>query len=109
MQKVFINKITNMVEQILKVEKLDELPDDYFSNCYAVIDEEEKINTYNLKYNKETGEFEVVEGILAKDEVIVERTLNLEDFNNLKKENEDLKARLEKVENFLKEGVVNLK
>lgn len=109
MNKIFVNKETDMVEQILKVETLDELTDDYFNNCYAVIDEGEKVDAYNLKYNKITGQFEIVEGIPAKDEVIVERTLNLEDFNNLKKENEDLKARLEKVENVLKEGVVNLK
>ena len=29
-----------MVEQILKVETYNELPDDYFPNCYAVIDRE---------------------------------------------------------------------
>ncbi len=54
MNKVFINKDTDMVEQIFEVKTIDELPDDYFSNCYSVIDEEGKINAYNLKYNKAT-------------------------------------------------------
>lgn len=106
MNKVFVNKETDMVEQILKVEKLDELPDDYFSNCYAVIDEEEKINTYNLKYNKETGKFEVVEGILAKDEVTVEKAPTTEDFNNLKQENEELKSRLDNLETLIRNSGV---
>lgn len=101
MQKIFVNKDTNMVEQILKVESYDELPDNYFNNCYSVIDEEEKINAYNLRYNKETNEFEIVEGLKAKDEAIVEETLSKEDYNNLKKENEDLKSRIEKLEELL--------
>jgi len=101
MNKVYINNETNMVEQILKVETYDELPDDYFPNCYPIEDIEEKINAYNLKYNKETKKFEVVEGIKAKDEVIVIKQPTAEDFNNLKEENEELKARLEKLEELL--------
>lgn len=101
MNKVYCNKETDMVEQILKVKTIDELPDDYFSTCYAVIDEEEKINAYNLRYNKETNEFEIVEGLKAKDEAIVEETLSKEDYNNLKKENEELKTRIEKLEELL--------
>lgn len=101
MNKIFVNKDTDMVEQILKVETHDELPDDYFPNCYAFIDEEEKVNAYNLKYNKETNGFEVVEGLKPKEEVVVESTPTSEDFNNLKEENEELKARLEKLEELL--------
>lgn len=110
MNKVYVNKDTNMVEQILKVGSCDELPDDYFSNCYAVMDEEEKINGYNLKYNKETKEFEIVAGMKAKDEVVV-IGINSNDYEDieqlkkeneeLKKENEDVKARLEKLEDLL--------
>lgn len=101
MNKVFVNKETDMVEQILKVETLDELTDDYFSNCYAIEDIEEKVNAYNLKYNKETKEFEVVEGIPAKAEVVIEKTPTAEDFNNLKQENEELKSRLDKLESLI--------
>ncbi|MGG7142490.1 hypothetical protein ACQPVP_03390 [Clostridium nigeriense] len=106
MQKIFINKKTDMVEQILKVETKDELSDDYFSNCYAYLDKEDKINAYNLKYNKENEIFEVVEGLPAKDEVIVkEKNADIEQLKKeneeLKKENEDVKTRLEKLEELL--------
>lgn len=109
MNKVFINKETDMIEQILKVQFYDELPDDYFSTCYAVIDEEEKINGYNLKYNKETKEFEVVEGVAAKDVVVVEKTPSIEDYNNLKQENEELKNRLDNLENLIKRSISEVK
>ncbi|MGG7057617.1 CD1375 family protein [Clostridium tertium] len=89
MQKIFINKETNMVEQILKVETKDELQDEYFDNCYAVLDKEEKINAYNLKYNKESNLFEEVEGIPAFAEVEIKEKNN--DIEKLKKENEELK------------------
>jgi FtsZ-binding cell division protein ZapB len=112
MQKIFINKETDMVEQILKVETNDELPDNYFPNCYAIIDEEDKINAYNLKYNKETKEFEVVEGLPAKDEVVVEEKVSNTDIEQLKKENEELKKeneifkeRLESIEETLSKVV----
>ena len=100
MNKVYVNKDTNMVEQILKVGSYDELPDDYFSNCYAVMDEEEKINAYNLKYDKETNKFEEIEGLPPKDEVIIiEKN---EDIEQLKKENEELKKENESVKERLK-------
>ena len=100
MQKVFINKETNMVEQILPIKTVDELPDDYFNTCYAVLDKEDKINAYNLKYNKETKEFEVVKELREKDEVIIEKRFTTEDYNNLKKENEELKNRLNNLESM---------
>lgn len=101
MNKVYCNKETDMVEQILKVDSYDELPDNYFNNCYAVIDEQEIINGYNVKYNKDTKEFEVVAGLKPKDEVIVEETPSKEDYDNLKQENESLKSRIEKLEELL--------
>lgn len=101
MNKIFVNKDTDMVEQILKVETYNELPDDYFPNCYSVIDREGKINAYNLRYNKDTKEFEIVEGVPAMAEVKVIKQPKVEDFNNLKEENEELKARLKKIEELL--------
>lgn len=101
MNKVFVNKETNMVEQILKVETCDELPDNYFYNCYAVIDEYDEVDAYNLKYNEATKEFELVEGIPAKEEVVIEKTPTAEDFNNLRLENEELKSRLDKLESLI--------
>lgn len=103
MQKIFINKETNMVEQILKVESYEELSDDYFPNCYPIEDALNKINGYNLRYNKGTERFEEVEGLLAKDEVeIIEKN---EDIKQLKEENEDLKNRIEKLENLVNQAV----
>ncbi len=101
MQKIYINKETNMVEQILTIKTIDELPDDYFPNCYSYLDIEDKINAYNLRYNKESKEFEVLIDVPAKDEVIVEENPTKEDFDNLKQENEDLKARLDKLESLI--------
>lgn len=101
MQKVFINKETNMVEQILPIKTVDELPDDYFSTCYAIIDELDEVNTYNLRYNKEEKTFEVVEELPAIDEVIVMKQPTTEDYNALKEENEKLKSRLDNIENLI--------
>lgn len=101
MNKVYCNKETDMVEQILEIREGEIIPDDYFPNCYAIEDIEEKVNAYNLKYNKETKEFEVVEGIPAKAEVVIEKTPTAEDFNNLKQENEELKSRLDKLESLI--------
>lgn len=105
MQKIFINKETDMVEQILKIGSVDELPDDYFSTCYAVIDEADKVNAYNLKYNKETKEFEVIVDVPAFDEVKVEETPSKEDYDNLKQENESLKSRIEKLESLMNQAI----
>lgn len=102
MNKIFINKETDMVEQILEIREGEIISDDYFSNCYAIEDMEGNINAYNLKYNKETKDFEVVEGLPAKEEGIVIRQPSAEDFQELKNENEDLKARMEKLEQLLK-------
>lgn len=101
MNKVFCNKQTDMVEQILEVKEGEIIPDDYFPNCYAIEDLEGQINAYNLRYNKETKEFEIVEGIQAKEEIIIIKQPTTEDIEKLQNENEDLKARLEKLEELL--------
>ena len=101
MNKVFINISTDMVEQILEVREGEIIPDDYFPNCYAIEDIKGKINAYNLRYNKETKEFEIVEGIQAKEEIIIIKQPTTEDIEKLQNENEDLKARLEKLEELL--------
>lgn len=102
MQKIFINKDTDMVEQILK-EEGEELREDYFPSCYMVEDLEEKIKGYNLRYNKEEGIFEVVEGLPAFAEVNIIKQPTPEDYNALKKENEELKDRLDNIENIIKQ------
>lgn len=104
MQKVFINKETDMVEQILK-EEGEEIREDYFSNCYMINDPDNKVNAYNLKYNKETETFEVVEEIPAFDNVIVEKSLSSEE---LKKENERLENKINVMQAALDEIILNL-
>lgn len=101
MNKVFCNKDTDMVEQILEVKEGEVIGEDYFPNCYMIEDFEGKINAYNLRYNKETKEFEVVEGLAERDEVIVIKQPTSEEIQEIKKENEDLKARMEKLEELL--------
>lgn len=103
MQKVFINRETNMVEQILKEVEGEEIREDYFTNCYMVDDPENKVNGYNIKYNKETEKFEEVEGIPPFDEVVIIKQPTSEDYNALKKENEELKERLDNIENLIKQ------
>lgn len=103
MQKIFINKETNLVEQILKEEEGEEIKEDYFPSCYMVEDIEEKIKGYNLRYNKEEGIFEVVEGVLPFAEVNIIKQPTPEDYSALKKENEELKDRLDKIENMIKQ------
>ena len=106
MNKIFVNKDTDMVEQILKVETYNELPDDYFPNCYPIEDIEEKINAYNLKYNKETGKFDVIEGLKAIDEVVVIKQPTAEEIRQIKEENEELKSRLDNLETLIRNSGV---
>lgn len=103
MQKIFINKETNLVEQILKEEIGEVIREDYFPSCYMVEDLEENIKGYNLRYNKEEGIFEVVEGLPVFAEVNIIKQPTPEDYSALKKENEELKDRLDNIENMLKQ------
>ena len=82
MNKVFINKETDMVEQILEVKEGEIISDDYFPNCYAIEDIKGEISTYNLRYNKESKKFEVVDGIKPKEDVKIIPS----EFEELKKE-----------------------
>lgn len=103
MQKIFINKETNLVEQILKEEEGEVITEDYFPSCYMIEDLEEDIKGYNLRYNKEEGVFEVVEGLPAMDEVEIIKQPTTEDYNALKEENKELKDRLDNIENLIKQ------
>lgn len=101
MQKIYINKETNLVEQILKVKSPSEFSDEYFETCYSVLDTEDKVKGYNLRYNKEAEEFEIVEGMEAVAEVVVIEKEETNELKKLKKENEELKDRLERIENTI--------
>lgn len=102
MNKVYCNKETDMVEQIINIDIDTNWSEDWFSNCYVVDDSENKISTYNLRYNKDTKEFEIVEGIPAKEEVEIIKQPTSEDIKKLQNENEELKTRMKKLEEALK-------
>ena len=95
-----INKETNMVEQILKEMEGEIIPEDYFSNCYMVEDVEEKIKAYNLRYNKETQEFEIAEDFIEL-ETVIEKS---EDQIKI----ENLQSQLEMTQMALDELLLNI-
>ncbi|MDU7085926.1 MAG: hypothetical protein E6344_19755 [Clostridium sp.] len=105
MNKVYCNKETDFVEQIINIDVDTRWEENWFPNCYVVDDPDNEINTYNLRYNKETKEFEIVEGIPPKDEVIVEEAISNED---LKKENEILQNKITAMQAALDEIILNL-
>ncbi|MDZ5033975.1 hypothetical protein GNF81_14605, partial [Clostridium perfringens] len=47
MNKVFCNKETNMVEQIINIDIDTRFEENWFSNCYVVDDINNEINAYN--------------------------------------------------------------
>ena len=101
MNKVFCNKETDLVEQIINIDIDTRFDENWFPSCYVVDDPNNQVNAYNLKYNKELQKFEIVEGLDAKAEVIVIKQPTAEEMKEIKKENEDLKARLDKLEELL--------
>ena len=103
MNKVYCNKETDIVEQIINIDVDTRWDENWFPNCYVVDDPENKVQTYNLKYNKEIVDFEIVEGKAEKDVAEVIPSAN-EKIEALEKENTDLKARLEKLESAILSG-----
>lgn len=101
MNKIFCNKETNMVEQIINIDIDKNFSEDWFPNCYVVDDPENNINAYNLKYNKDLEVFEVVQGLNPKDEIVIEES---EEKNKIKQLTEEL----ELTQNALNEILMNL-
>lgn len=93
-----------MVEQILEVKEGEIISDDYFPNCYAIEDIKGEISTYNLRYNKESKKFEVVDGIKPKEDVKIIPS----EFEELKKENERLENKITAMQAALDEIILNL-
>lgn len=100
MNKVYCNKETDMVEQIINIDVDTRWDENWFPNCYVVDDHENKISTYNLKYNKEKEVFEIVEGLNPKDAVEVTPSAN-EKIEALEKENENLKKEIQEIKNMI--------
>ncbi|MDZ5010892.1 hypothetical protein GNF77_18750, partial [Clostridium perfringens] len=86
MNKVFCNKETNMVEQIINIDIDTRFEENWFSNCYVVDDINNEINAYNLRYNKEMKKFESVEGVPDFEEAIFEESEKDLKIKSLKEE-----------------------
>lgn len=71
MNKVYVNKETNLVEQIINIDVDTTWSEDWFPWCYIVDDEDNSLKHHGYKYNLETEKFEEIEGF-EEPEVIVE-------------------------------------
>lgn len=85
MNKVFVDKTTNVVSQIINIDKDPRWSEDWFSWCYVVDDPDNKINSYGYTYNLETKKFEEIKGY-KEPEVIIEEKQEVQDIQDLKKE-----------------------
>lgn len=71
MNKVYVNKETNLVEQIINIDVDTRWSEDWFPWCYIVDDEDNSLKHHGYRYNLETEEFEEIEGY-EEPEVIIE-------------------------------------
>lgn len=88
MQKIYINKETNIVEQIFTIKDPGELPDEYYDWCYSVIDETDTVKSYGWKYNKDTETFEPIVGWIDPEILVIpnETEKLMVQIQNLQKE-----------------------
>lgn len=89
MNKIYVDKQTNMVSQIINIEVDKEWSESWYPNCYIVDDENNEITSYGYRYNLEKKEFEVVEDY---EEQVIE--VEPSEIEELKKANEELKAEI---------------
>ncbi|MGV2685129.1 hypothetical protein GNF82_12090 [Clostridium perfringens] len=94
MQKVFINKGTNVVEQILPITNIEEYPDNYFEWCYSILDEEDKVKSYDLRYNLDSKCFEKIENYEEFETVVLPSNFERLSEQLVKKEEEILQLKL---------------
>lgn len=86
MNKVYVNKETNLVEQIINIDVDPNWSEGWFPWCYVVDDEDNSLKHHGYKYNLETEEFEEIEDYQepevviepSKSEVAEEKVRNLE-------------------------------
>ncbi|MPM61941.1 hypothetical protein SDC9_108805 [bioreactor metagenome] len=110
MQKVYVNKATNMVDQILPIDENTNYPDDYYSWCYAVLDPNNQITTYDQRYNLDTKEFEKVDDYIEPENIIIpskeEEILNT--IEKLKVKNTELVNELNTTQQALNEMIMSM-
>lgn len=103
MNKIFCNKVTNMVEQIINIDTDTRWDENWFPNCYVIDDPLNEISTYNLRYNKEKEIFEVVEGMKEKEEAEVIPS----EIEKMKTENELLRKEIDEIKNMINQTLIN--
>lgn len=71
MNKVFCNKETNLVEQIINIDIDETFEESWFPWCYVVDDPDNSLKHHGYIYNIDTKKFEEIEGY-EEPEVIIE-------------------------------------
>ena len=105
MQKIYLNKETHVVEQIIKedYDHFENYTDETFGdNFYMVLDENNEINDYDFIYNINTNNFDRVLEAKAYTESYVEPNDVEIQINELKEENKMLNEKLDKILELLK-------
>ena len=106
MQKIYLNKETNVVEQIIKedYDNFEGYNDETFGdNFYMILDVDNIINGYNVRYNKELLQFEILPEVKSYTESYVEPNETQIQIEELKKENKQLNEKLDKILILLQE------
>lgn len=105
MQKIYLNKETHVVEQIIKedYDHFDSYSNDTFGESfYMVIDKNNDINDYDFIYNINTNNFDRVLEAKAYTSNVIEPNETQIQINELKEENKMLNEKLDKILELLK-------
>lgn len=107
MQKIYLNKETHVVEQIIKedYDNFENYNDDTFGNSfYMVIDENNDINDYDFVYNISTNKFDRVFEAKAYTPNVIEPNETQIQIDKLKKENKLLNKKIDRILAILEGG-----
>ena len=107
MQKIYLNKETHVVEQIIKedYDHFDSYNNDTFGESfYMVIDADNIINGYNVRYNKELLQFEILPIVKSHTESYVEPNETQIQIDKLKEENKLLNKKVDRILAILEGG-----
>lgn len=107
MQKIYLNKETNVVEQIIKedYDNFEGYNDETFGdNFYMILDVDNIINGYNVRYNKELLQFEILPIVKSHTESYVEPNETQIQIDKLKEENKLLNKKIDRILAILEGG-----
>ena len=114
MNKVYVNKETNLVEQIINIDVNTRWSKDWFPWCYIVDDENNSLKHHGYRYNLETEKFEEIE-CYEEPPTIIEKSQNekIQDMQIMMmekdKEIEDLKHMIKQLAETNRNEIENLK